>query len=228
MSDNTTKKPKLPRHNTPIGVAVFPRLKDPDKKFKKEHGEYSVKLRLPEAEARAIIAMAEEVAEQGYREKLAAVSGQVDKKGKPIEIQKAEPSFEVELNDLKKPTGTIIISFKMSGGYTDKKTGEAVTKTCPIYDSVGQDITGKVDIWGGSHLRVCYEIMPYWTEADKKCGASFRLLAVQVIKLVTKGTGDASMYGFGKEDGFSAADQPAEEQTATAEGNGSAKAKGDF
>ncbi len=231
MSDTNTKKVRLPKHLTPIGVAVFPRLKEPDFKFKKEHGEYSVKLRLPEVEARAIIAKAEEVAEQSYREKSAELSGKLDKKGKPIEVQKAEPSFEVELDDQQKPKGTIIISFKMSGGWTDKKTGEKVTKTCPIFDSVGQDITKKVDVWGGSQLRLSYEIMPYWTEADRKAGASFRLLAVQVIKLVTKGTGDASMFGFGKEDGFSAAasqEQGATEETTTETTNAPAKAAREF
>jgi uncharacterized OsmC-like protein len=223
-----TKKVRLPKHLTPIGVAVFPRLKDPDFKFKKDHGEYSVKLRLPEAEARRIIALAEAVAEQSYRDKCAELAGQLDKKGKPIEVNKAEPSYEVELDDNKQPKGTIIISFKMSGGFTDKKTGEKVKKRCPIFDSVGQEITGKVDVWGGSQLRISYEIMPYWTEADKKAGASFRLLAVQVIKLVTKGSGDASMYGFGKEDGFSAAATDESGETTTEKTDAPAKPARDF
>jgi hypothetical protein len=228
---DTPKKVRLPKHLTPIGVAVFPRLKDPDFKFKKEHGEYSVKLRLPEAEARKIIALADAVAEESYRSEMAKADGKLDKKGKPIEVQKAEPSFEVELDDNKQPKGTILISFKMHGGWTDKKTGEKVKKSCPIFDSVGQDITGKVDVWGGSQLRVSYEISPYFAEADRKAGASFRMLAVQVVKLVTKGSGDASMFGFGKEDGFSAAEMPAEETPAAATTeatNGQAKARGDF
>jgi hypothetical protein len=207
------KKVRLPKHLTDIGVAVFPRLKDPDFKFKKEHGEFTVKLRLADDKAAVIIAKAEEVAEQSYRDKAAEMAGKTDKKGNPIEVNKADVSYEVEFED--KPAadgskvrkGTTLITFKMSGGYTDKKTGEKIKKTCPIFDSEGLDITKKVDVWGGSQLRISYEIMPYWTEADKKAGASFRLLAVQVIKLVTKGSGDASMFGFGKEDGFKAAEQ---------------------
>ncbi len=231
MSDTNTKKVRLPKHLTGIGTAVYPRLKDPDFKFKKDHGEFSVKLRQPEAEAHKTIALAEEVAEQSYREKLAENQGKLDKKGKAIEIKKADLSYEVELDDNKKPTGNILINFKMSGGYTDKKTGEKIKKRCPIFDAVGQDITGKVDIWGGSQLRLSYEISPYYAEADRKAGASFRLLAVQVIKLVTKGTGDASMFGFGKEDGFSAAasqEQGATEETTTETTNAPAKAAREF
>jgi hypothetical protein len=237
MADATTKKPRLPKHLTPVGVAVFPRLKEPDFKFKKDHGEYSVKLRLPEAEARAIIAQAEIVAEQSYRDQLAAVEGKVDKKGQPIEVKLADVSYEIEFEDkpdakgAKVPKGTIIIAFKMNAGYTDKKTQERIKKVVPIFDSVGQDITRKVDVWGGSQLRVSYEISPYYAEADKKAGASFRLLAVQVVKLVTKGTGDASMFGFGAVDGgFSAAEQTSEEQapTTTETSNAPAKPARDF
>ncbi len=224
-----TKKVRLPRYNTPIGAAVFPRLKDPDTKFKKEHGEYSVKLRLPEADARKIIAQAEAVAEAAYREEMAKADGKLDKKGKPLEVKKSEPSFEVEMDDTQKPTGFIRIPFKMSGGWTDKKTGEKIKKACPIFDSVGQDITRKVDVWGGSQIRVSYEISPYFAEADRKAGASFRLLAVQVIKLVTKGSGDASMFGFGKEDGFTAAESSEETAPVAAESSdGTAKAARDF
>ena len=229
MSD-IIKKPRLPKHLTPVGIAVYPRLKDPDFKFKKDHGEYSVKLRLPSVDALKIIALADAVAEQEYRTKLAEVDGKLDKKGKPIEINKADPSFEVELDDNQKPTGNIIIGFKMAGGYTDKKTAEKVKKTVPIFDSVGQDITKKVDIWGGSLLRVSYELAPYFAEADKKAGVSFRLQAVQVVKLVTKGSGDASAYGFGAVDGGFSAPDEAEETAATPTEapNGPAKAAKDF
>lgn len=220
MSD-APKKVRLPKHLTDIGVAVFPRLKDPDFKFKKEHGEFTVKLRLPDAKAMAIVALADVVAEQSFRDKTAEMVGKTDKKGDPIVVKKADVSYEVEFEDkpaadgTKVRKGTTLITFKMSGGYTDKKTGEKIKKTCPIFDAEGLDITKKVDVWGGSQLRISYEIMPYWTEADKKAGASFRLLAVQVIKLVTKGSGDASMFGFGKEDGYNAAEQAEQEATET-------------
>lgn len=222
MSD-TPKKPRLPRYNSPIGVAVFPRLTEPDFKFKKDHGEFSVKLRLPEAEARKILAAAEAVAEESYREKAKELDGTLDKKGQKIVVIKADPAWELVLDDNKQPTGDIIIAFKMAGGYTDKNEVK-IKKAVPMFDAAGNPV--KLDIWGGSKLKVQYELAPYYAAADRKAGCSFRLLAVQIIKLVTRGSGDASQFGFKAEDGFVA--EPQMPETKATEGTGDAKAKGDF
>ncbi len=228
----TTKK-NHPRYTTPVGVAVFPRLSEPDFKFKKDHGEYSVKLRLTEAEAKDILAKAEAVAEESYREQIEAHKGKLDKKGKPIVVLKAEPSYAIEMDDNKEnpqPTGYYLIAFKMNGGYKDKKTGEKKKLTVPLFDAKGKAC--KVDVWGGSSIKVAYQITPYFAAADVKAGASFRLGAVQVIELVTRGSGNASRFGFSQEEGsFNAED----EKEATAGGfkdetggQADAKAKGDF
>lgn len=220
MSD-TNKKPRPPRHITPAGIAVFPRLTEPDFKFKKEHGEYSVKLRLPRDVAMKIIAAAEEVVEQSYRDQVAAHDGKKDKKGKPVEIKKADLSYQVELDDQQKETGNILIAFKANAGYTDAKTQEKKKLPIGLYDSKGKPT--KVDIWGGSKIKVEYQIVPYFAPADLKAGASFRLLNVQVLDLVTKGMGGA---GFKEEEGSFVAEE--KESSGFEQGSADAKAKGDF
>ena len=46
---------ELPTIVTPKGPAIWPKLNAPDFKFKTEHGEYSVKIRLNDAAAQKVI-----------------------------------------------------------------------------------------------------------------------------------------------------------------------------
>jgi len=219
----TNPKKKYERFTTPVGTAVFPRLSEPDFKFKKDHGEYSVKLRLTKEEAEAILAKAEKVAEESYQEQVELHKGKTDSKGKAIVIQKAEPAYALDKDDNDQPTGYYLIAFKMNGGYTDKKTDEKKKLNVPMFDAKGKPI--KVDVWGGSQIKVAYQITPYFAAADKKAGASFRLEAVQVIDLVTRGSGNASRFGFAQEEGYEhaeekpeAAPEPFKDETAAPEG----------
>src|SRR4051812_1627303 len=119
------KKPKKPRFVTPTGTAVFPRLNQPDTKFKAE-GRYSVKVRFTKEQAAPIIAKLEEAAKAEYDTRVAEYAGKVDKKGKPIEVNGPDTSFEIELDDNKQPTGNVLVNFGMNAQYTDKKTNEVI------------------------------------------------------------------------------------------------------
>jgi hypothetical protein len=230
---STNPKKKYERFTTPVGTAVFPRLSEPDFKFKKDHGEYSVKLRLTKEEAEAILAKAEKVAEESYQEQVEAHKGKTDPKGKPIVIVKAEPSYALDKDDNDQPTGYYLIPFKMNGGYTDKKTGEKKKLTVPLFDAKGKPI--KVEVWGGSQVKVAYQLTPYFAAADKKAGVSFRMEAVQVIDLVTRGSGNASRFGFAPEEGYEHQEvkeetpsEPFKDETPKTEVPSDAKARGNF
>lgn len=53
--------------STPIGTFRYPRLNKPDTKYKPE-GEYSVKVRLPEADAQPLVDRLNALYEQHYKD----------------------------------------------------------------------------------------------------------------------------------------------------------------
>jgi hypothetical protein len=100
---------------------------------------------------------------------------------------------------------------------TDEETGETVLKIKSKYapaffDASGANLTGKQipDIWGGSTIRVGGVITP-WTVLGKN-GISLQLTRVQVIDLVTKGSGGSvSGDGFDAVEGSFIAEEPLQE-----------------
>lgn len=206
-----TKRPSYPKRITPTGIAVWPKLDKPDTKFKAE-GRYSVKLKLPDSEADQIIALIDGVTQEAFDAAFAEHGAKKDKKGKPIEIEKAEASYALEFDDQKEPTGFKVITFGMNAQYKDKKTG-AVKHIKPIVvDAKGNACSGMM--WGGSRVKVAYQLIPYYNPAEAKAGCSIRLAGVQVIELVK---GGADELGFKEEEGYVAEDEAL--STAVAEGS---------
>lgn len=194
------KKPKRPKFVTATGTAVFPRVNTPDTKFN-ANGKYSLKLRQTQAQAAPIIAQLEAAAKAEYDAQVEAHKGKFDKKGKPIEINGPDTSYEIELDDNKQPTGNVLISFSMNAQYTDKKTNEVVKLKPSLVDAKGNPTN--VEVWGGSKVKVCYELNQYFVAGTTTAGASCRLKAIQIIELVTKGQGmNGAAYGFKEEEGF--------------------------
>ena len=62
------QKRKYTRVTTPIGIASYPWLKDPDKQFDKENGIYSCNIFVDKADAKQLV----DVIEKHYNENLAA------------------------------------------------------------------------------------------------------------------------------------------------------------
>jgi hypothetical protein len=64
----------------------------------------------------------------------------------------------------------------------------------------------KTQVWGGSTVKVAFEIVPYGVRQYSPTmgvGVSLKFSAVQIIDLKT-GTGkDAKAFGFGEEEGYS-------------------------
>lgn len=201
-----TQNKKRERHLTPAGIAIYPRLSAPDKKYKKEYGEYSVKLKLKAEEAEPIIKIINEATEKAYKVECAA-------QGKTKVKRSVNLPFKAEVDDQEKETGNVIFMFKLPGGGKAKATGVEYTLKPQIFDKYGKEL--KEDVWGGSTIRVSFEMRPYFTDG-LGFGMTLRIAAVQVLALVSRGAGTADSYGFAVEEsedmpeGDDAGDEPTE------------------
>lgn len=182
---------------TPIGVAMYPKLTEPDYKFNTA-GVYSVKLQLTEEEAEPIITEIKRVIQDAYDEACEKAVSKLEKS--KIKLVEDTPCKEI-LDDDAEPTGYYALNCKMTASGTSRKTGKEWTRKPAIFDAKGSviNITPDFQIWSGSKLRVAYELVPFSTTLG--IGCSCRLTAVQVIELVSGSNKTAEGYGFSKEAG---------------------------
>ena len=181
---------------TPIGIAVYPKLTEPDYKWKTE-GEYGLKIRLSETDALPIIELMEKLVDAEYTKAEATCKNKLEKsKLKRVE----DLPCKEELDDDATPTGYYLLNVKMKASGVSKKTGKTWKRTPALFDSVGRPITntGTLQIWSGSEVRVAYTLEAFSTALG--IGCSCRLEAVQIIKLVSGSQKDATGYGFDAED----------------------------
>lgn len=205
MSD---QKPKRVRITTPKGVAIFPWLNKPDTKFKDE-GQYKITLRLSAENAAILDAKLQPL----FDKAVAAAQKNPKNKGKKLKI-----------NDFSKPviddngdaTGETDYGFKMTASGISKKNGEPWSMKPDLYDAHGERLASDVKVWGGSIVKVSFEV----TEYDKPigCGISLRLNAVQVIKLVSSER-DAATHGFTDESDDDDADATTSDETTSGGGD---------
>ena len=177
---------------TPIGIAVYPKLTEPDYKWKKE-GEYGLKIRLSEEDALPLIATMEKLVDEVYAKAEATCKNKLEQS----RLKRVEdlPCKE-ELDENANPTGYYLLNAKMKASGVSKKTGKTWKRTPALFDSVGRPITdtGTLQIWSGSEVRVAYTLEAFSTALG--IGCSCRLEAVQIIKLVSGSRKDATGYGF--------------------------------
>jgi len=182
---------KLPRGITAAGRAVWPKLNEPDTKFKEE-GEFSVKLELSGEAAENMKSTIREFATKAY-------SIECEDKGKK-KLKKADLPFKQATDqDGEDIADTFLFNFKRKASGTTK-AGKAWQATVTLFDSQKKKVTAEV--WGGSKLRVAYTLVP-WYNPTLGFGIKLELGAVQVLDLVTRGERSASDYGFEEEaDGY--------------------------
>ncbi len=195
------KRKALTKFITPKGTAVYPRLNQPDVKFKPE-GEYSAKIRLSEEDAAPLMAKIDELVAIAYRDEQARLIA-ADKKAAAKTLKYADKPYKDVLDIEGEETGEVEFNVKMKAQYT-KKDGSVVKLEPKLFDAADPPnvLPKSTQIWGGSQIKVAGEFNPFATAIG--VGMSLRLSAVQVIKLVSgSGGGDAASYGFnGEEDGF--------------------------
>lgn len=212
---------------TPRGVAVYPRLNEPDTKYNAA-GTYSLRLRLPAEQAQPLIDRIESMLSEKYEATKAELieagkakmkDGKVlmlkdgkptkDKDGSLKTLEMADKCYRMTLDDDGEETGEVEFNIKMTASGVSKKTGKPWSRKPRLFDSKNKLLPSGVAIWGGSEVEVAGEFNPFYTTVG--VGVSMRLEAVRVIKLVSGGNRDAGGYGFGEavEGGYEAADEDA-------------------
>lgn len=203
------KKSNFVKLTSPAGVAIFPHLQTPDTKFKDE-GEYRVRLKLG-PENGAFLDRIRAESERCFEEekaKLLAGDGKAKAAAKALQLGcPITPEVDEDGNE----TGSFLVSFKRNAVQKTRRDGKVVKETdviIPIFDGAGNRIPPNVEVWGGSTIRVSFFVGSYYAAAAKSAGATLKILAVQVIDLVTKGGGKAEDFGF-ETDGDAVVQSPA-------------------
>tara|TARA_B110000977_G_scaffold25830_1_gene31934 strand:+ start:10412 stop:11005 length:594 start_codon:yes stop_codon:yes gene_type:complete len=168
-------------HVTPVGEAIYPHLQKPDTKFN-SNGEYKVTLKVKKSDASEML----EIFKQAEKDSLTKAI--FENKGKQL---KQAPSPYTEEGDF------VMFKFKMTATGVNRKTKENFTQRPAIFDAKKNIIPVTQSIWGGSEMKIAYELIPYYM-ASRGAGISVRLKQVQIVKLVEGGTAPA----FTEEDGF--------------------------
>lgn len=215
-------KKKTPKITSPKGIAVYPKLTKPDTKFKAE-GEYSIKLKLPQDIADALVSKLTPILEDFKKtEKFQTTAKKVGvKKVKQLDWYK-------ELNDDEgNATGEVEMSFKAKASGKKKDGSEWKRGPIAVFDAKGTPLKN-VQVWGGSEVKVSFTPMP-WINPKGEYGVKLGLEGVQVLKLVSGGERSASDFGFGAEEGYTAEDTDEGAETEDkAEGNEGAGEGDDF
>ncbi len=166
---------------TDVGKAIYPHLNKPDTRFQKE-GVYKVTLELTPDNSKSLIKNIDDglkVAQKDSKSnKTASLPYKTDEE-----------------------TGNLQFNFKCkASGQT--KTGQTWEQKPKVFDSKGTPISKDILVWGGTTMKVAYEIIPY-SNNMLGSGVSLRLKAVQVHDLVSGGGASADSYGFKEEaDGY--------------------------
>lgn len=175
------------RVTTPKGTAEYPHIEEPDYKFD-DDGLYHVNLILDKSEANGII----ETVESCMNDFLANDPRVKEAKAKGRSFTVTECFEEVD-------SDTVRLKFKQKASYTRKSDGKKVEVKIPVFDAKGVPALD-TKIGGGSIIRVCFSINPYYMPATRSAGASLRLVAVKLIKEKQWGANNAEAFGFGEEE----------------------------
>ena len=161
---------------TEVGKAIYPHLNKPDTRFQKE-GVYKVTLELSPVNAKNLLKHIDD----GI--KLATKDSKSNKT--------AQLPYKTDEN------GNMQFNFKCKASGVSK-TGQNWEQKPKVVDSKGTPISKDILVWGGTTMKVAYEIIPY-SNNMLGSGVSLRLKAVQVHDLVSGGGASADSYGFKEE-----------------------------
>ncbi|MFN3582803.1 hypothetical protein [Phenylobacterium sp.] len=196
-----SKNKKLPEIVTAKGIAVYPKLNEPDTKYNKE-GVYEVKLTFESADDPAVQAMVKRIEQERdtfFDAKVAELKGE-GKGAAAKQLKKADilkPELDKETGD---ETGRVYIKAKMSASGT-REDGTKWTQKPNYFSASGKQLKNPPRIGGGSVLKLGVALKPYVIESSKEVGVTLRLKAVQIISLVSGGSRSFESYGFQAEDG---------------------------
>ena len=188
-------KNKAPRYVTPLGVAQYPWLVEPDTKFNPD-GDYKVNMLFGDSKNADLQYMLDDLSstlEEFYQSLIKD----------PKYSKYASKIHKADLYE-EDADGNIVMKFKQRAVLKSIKGTYDVK--IPIFDSKGKPLSD-IKLGGGSKIKLCFAVAPYFVPSTKMCGLSLRPVAVQVIELKewTEG-GTMQAYGFDSEDGYEGTD----------------------
>lgn len=188
---------------SPKGIAAYPRLNTPDRKYKAT-GQYHCTVRLDGKDPRVqqFISELQEFDEQCYQEVCA-------QKGKKRLKRKDSPLRPVEDED---GNATNIWELRNRlDAHVETASGKSWDQRPIVFDSKlkPMDMENGPIVGGGSTVRIRVELYPSYTD-NLGAGMACRLRSVQVIDLVEYVPGaDPKQHGFDEEDGYEGEETPA-------------------
>lgn len=206
MSAPKNAKMPLLRITTPQGVALWPKLAEPDTKFDAD-GVYTVDLILAPDDAAPIQERAEKFLDEFVVEQ-AKLLGK-----KPAQVRRSNTSpWKPDTDKDGADTGNLRLHFKMKASAVSKKSGTKLEFTPAIFDKFGKPMEA-TNLGSGSLIKVNFEVNP-WYVPSMGAGVSFRLNAVQVLEAKTRGKSDnAKDYGFDVADPETTAEEAAADES---------------
>jgi hypothetical protein len=215
---------KNPTFTTPKGIAIFPKLNEPDKKFNPE-GVYSVALRLSDEDAKPVIATLTKMHKAFYDEECKKLGKKALKQG--TMPWKTATNWDKDTETRVEVPGFVDFNFKLKAKVTTK-SGKSWEQRPALFDSHLNPLPADGDpVGGGSVIRVNAEVFPWYTPS-LGFGISLRPRGVQVIELKTYGPKDATSFGFAEEDGYAFVETNAANNAAKAFGGDSDEESADF
>lgn len=158
---------------TPIGLAKFPKLSQPDKTFDKEHGTFSVDLVLNEKEAESLRSEIDSFSSDAleHMKKLTGVAN----------MRVADSPLRRETDQEGNETGNYVIKIKAKAQFI---------KHIPVFDKEGNPFADNVNY--GSKIQVSASLASY--KAQGKFGVTVRLNAVRLLELGESSSGTAKSF----------------------------------
>ena len=195
------EKKKIVRRTTPKGYALWPYLTKPDDrpiKGKPQKAAFKVNLAYAKDDLDwlKLKELLDGLVEEAYEKA-------VEENPKKKKLIVRQFPYSDELDEEGEETGRVIVKFKQSA-QIKKKNGEVINVTIPLFDAKGTPMKAGTQVYSGSIVKVAFTTRPYLVDSTNCAGVSLDLNAVQVLKLVSSTTRDASAYGFGQEEGYEA------------------------
>jgi hypothetical protein len=181
---------KHTRFTSPPGIAKWPHLNRPDKKFHKEDGVYHTQLILSHSDSQEMKSVIDKVISTNVED--------LKQRGQYRNIDQPPPYYN-EVDDEGNETGNLCFKMKLkavgvNGDDRWEQRPKIVDASTHPWPADGDEI-GR-----GSRIRCGFEIVPYCS--PQGAGVTLRLKTVQVIDLKDRDGDAASEWGFDEVEGY--------------------------
>ena len=177
------------KYVTPIGEAHYPWLNKPDTKFNPD-GAYKVVMSFKKSpELEFMLKDLQKLLDDFYEETI----------NNPKNAKYKAKIIKADIYEIAGENGNLI-SMKFKQNAIIKSMNGEFNAHIALFDSKGKPCPD-AQIGGGSRIKVCFTVAPYYVPSTRVCGLTFRPVAVQVIELKDIKGASAESYGFGVEEG---------------------------